>query len=182
MALLFIAYERLVNAIHNEDTVAAYHDQGRRLGRLLYEGRWLDPQGLMLRESLQRWVGSAITGSVTLRLRRGNDYTIVDTTGPELSYHPEKLSMERVAEAAFGPGDRIGQLTMRNLDIADTRSKLELYAGLGQLDTAAHPGRHPAPRAGGGHRQPAGIDEQPQELEQAIEQASESAAMDAGTD
>ena len=135
MALLFIAYERLVNAIHNEDTVASYHDQGRRLGRLLYEGRWLDPQGLMLRESLQRWVGSAITGSVTLRLRRGNDYTIVDTTGPELSYHPEKLSMERVAEAAFGPGDRIGQLTMRNLDIADTRSKLELYAGLGQLDT-----------------------------------------------
>ena len=156
MALLFIAYERLVNAIHNEDTVASYHDQGRRLGRLLYEGRWLDPQGLMLRESLQRWVGSAITGSVTLRLRRGNDYTIVDTTGPELSYHPEKLSMERVAEAAFGPGDRIGQLTMRNLDIADTRSKLELYAGLGQLDTEHTLVGTLRPGQAGGHRRPTG--------------------------
>ena len=183
MALLFIAYERLVNAIHNEDTVAAYHDQGRRLGRLLYEGRWLDPQGLMLRESLQRWVGSAITGSVTLRLRRGNDYTIVDTTGPELSYHPEKLSMERVAEAAFGPGDRIGQLTMRNLDIADTRVQAGAVRGAGSAGHPAHPGRHPAPRAGGGDRQPSRpTDEQPQELEQAIEQASDSAAMDAGTD
>jgi len=185
MALLFIAYERLVNAIHNEDTVAAYHDQGRRLGRLLYEGRWLDPQGLMLRESLQRWVGSAITGSVTLRLRRGNDYTIVDTTGPELSYHPDKLSMERVADAAFGPGDRIGQLTMRNLDIADSRAKLELYAGLGQLDTqhtlvgTLRPGQ--AVSSGEAIANPT-AQEQAQELEQAIEQASDSAAMDAGTD
>src|SRR6185436_18973261 len=134
MALLWIGYERLVNAIHNEDTVANYHNEGRRLGRLLYEGRWLDPQSLMLRESLQRWIGSAVTGTVTLRLRRGNDYSILATTGPALSYHPEKLSMERVEDAAFGPTDRIGQLTMRNLDIADTRSKLELYAGIGQLD------------------------------------------------
>lgn len=134
MALLFITYERLVNAIHNEDTLASYHQEGRRLGRLLYEGRWLDPQSLMLRESLQRWVGSAVTGEVTVRLRRGADYTIVDTSGPQLSYHPEKLSMERTEDAAFGPTDRIGQLTMRNLDIADTRRKLELYAGLGQLD------------------------------------------------
>ena len=133
MALLFAAYERLINAIHNEDTVAAYHQEGRRLGRLLYEGRWLDPQSLMLRESLQRWVASAVTGEVTLRLRRGDDYTILDTRGPDLSYHPEKLSMERTEDAAFGPVDRIGQLTMRNLDIADTRAKLELYAAQGQL-------------------------------------------------
>ena len=182
MALLFIAYERLVNAIHNEDTVATYHDQGRRLGRLLYEGRWLDPQGLMLRESLQRWVGSAITGSVTLRLRRGNDYTILDTTGPELSYHPEKLSMERVAEAAFGPGDRIGQLTMRNLDIADTRSKLELYAGLGQLEMEQTlVGTLRRGQAAAIASLPAGTDEHPEQA-QAIEQASDSAAMDAGTD
>ena len=131
MALLHITYERLVNAIHNEDTVAAYHNDGRRLGRLLYEGRWLDPQSLMLRESLQRWVGSAITGTVTIRLRRGWDHTIVDTDGPALSYHPEKLSMERVEDAAFGPVDRIGQLTMRNLDIADTRTRLEQYSALG---------------------------------------------------
>jgi argininosuccinate synthase len=137
MALLHIGYERLVNAIHNEDTIATYHAEGRRLGRLLYEGRWLDPQSLMLRESLQRWVGNAVTGEVTLRLRRGNDYSILDTTGPHLSYHPDKLSMERTEDAAFGPVDRIGQLTMRNLDIADSRSKLELYAGLGQLDAEA---------------------------------------------
>ncbi len=134
MALLFITYERLVNAIHNEDTIASYHNEGRRLGRLLYEGRWLDPQSLMLRESLQRWVGNAVTGEVALRLRRGNDYSILNTSGPQLSYHPEKLSMERTEDAAFGPTDRIGQLTMRNLDIADSRAKLELYAGLGQLD------------------------------------------------
>ncbi|WP_353650916.1 argininosuccinate synthase [Nakamurella sp. A5-74] len=134
LALLHTAYERLVNAIHNEDTLATYHSEGRRLGRLLYEGRWLDPQSLMLRESLQRWVGSAVTGSVTLRLRRGWDYSILDTQGPMLSYHPEKLSMERVEDAAFGPTDRIGQLTMRNLDIADSRAKLEYYASLGQLD------------------------------------------------
>jgi len=131
MALLYIAYERLLNAIHNEDTVANYHLEGRRLGRLLYEGRWFDPQALMIRESLYRWVASAITGTVTLRLRRGEDYSIMDTTGPALSYHPEKLSMERVEDAAFGPVDRIGQLTMRNLDIADTRTRLEQYAELG---------------------------------------------------
>jgi len=133
MALLFIAYERLISAIHNEDTIANYHAEGRRLGRLLYEGRWLDPQALMLRESLQRWVASAVTGSVTLRLRRGDDYSIIDTSGPHLSYHPEKLSMERTESAAFGPTDRIGQLTMRNLDIADTRAKLEIYTKQGQL-------------------------------------------------
>ncbi|MET8469690.1 argininosuccinate synthase [Streptomyces sp. NPDC006422] len=133
MALLFAAYERLVNAIHNEDTVAQYHAEGRRLGRLMYEGRWLDPQALMIRESLQRWVGAAITGEVTLRLRRGEDYTILDTQGPAFSYHPDKLSMEVVEDSAFGPVDRIGQLTMRNLDIADSRGKLEQYAGLGLL-------------------------------------------------
>ncbi len=133
MALLHIVYERLVNAIHNEDTVASYHNDGRRLGRLLYEGRWFDPQSMMIRESLLRWLASAVTGEVTLRLRRGDDYSIVRTDGPALSYHPDKLSMERVEEAAFGPADRIGQLTMRNLDIADTRSKLELYASLGTL-------------------------------------------------
>lgn len=133
MALLFIAYERLITAIHNEDTIANYHAEGRRLGRLLYEGRWLDPQALMLRESLQRWVSSAVTGKVTLRLRRGDDFTIINTEGSGFSYHPEKLSMERTENAAFGPTDRIGQLTMRNLDIADTREKLELYRNQGQL-------------------------------------------------
>jgi len=131
MALLHACYERLVNAIHNEDTLASYHIEGRRLGRLLYEGRWLDPQALMLRESLQRWVGAAITGEVTLRLRRGDDYSILDTAGPAFSYHPDKLSMERTEDSAFGPTDRIGQLTMRNLDIADSRAKLEQYAALG---------------------------------------------------
>jgi argininosuccinate synthase len=133
LALLFIAYERLISAIHNEDTIANYHAEGRRLGRLLYEGRWLDPQSLMLRESLQRWVASAVTGEVTIRLRRGDDFSIINTTGPAFSYHPDKLSMERTQDAAFGPEDRIGQLTMRNLDIADTREKLELYASQGQL-------------------------------------------------
>ena len=133
MALLFIGYERLLSAIHNEDTIANYHAEGRRLGRLLYEGRWLDPQSLMLRESLQRWVASAVTGEVTLRLRRGDDYSIIQTSGPHLSYHPDKLSMERTEDAAFGPTDRIGQLTMRNLDIADTREKLEMYRSQGQL-------------------------------------------------
>jgi argininosuccinate synthase len=133
MALLFIAYERLVSAIHNEDTIANYHAEGRRLGRLLYEGRWLDPQALMLRESLQRWVASAVTGEVTIRLRRGDDYSIINTVGENFSYHPDKLSMERTEDAAFGPVDRIGQLTMRNLDIADTRAKLEMYARQGQL-------------------------------------------------
>jgi argininosuccinate synthase len=133
MALLFAAYERLVAAIHNEDTIAQYHNEGRRLGRLLYEGRWFDPQSLMIREGLLRWVASAVTGEVVLRLRRGEDYSIIDTRGENFSYHPDKLSMERTEDAAFGPTDRIGQLTMRNLDIADTRSKLELYAGLGAL-------------------------------------------------
>ena len=136
MALLHICYERLVNAIHNEDTVASYHNEGRKLGRLLYEGRWLDPQALMIRTSIQQWVGSAVTGTVTVRLRRGWDYTILDTQGPSLSYHPEKLSMERVEDAAFGPVDRIGQLTMRNLDIADSRTRLEQYAALGLVGGA----------------------------------------------
>jgi argininosuccinate synthase len=136
LALLFIAYERLVSAIHNEDTIATYHEQGRKLGRLLYEGRWFDPQSLMLRQSLTSWVASAITGKVIIRLRRGDDYSIIDTQGKNLSYSPEKLSMERTEEAAFGPADRIGQLTMRNLDIDDTRSKLELYASQGQLGSA----------------------------------------------
>lgn len=133
MALLFIAYERLLTAIHNEDTIANYAMEGRRLGRLLYEGRWFDPQSLMLRESLTRWVASAVSGTVKLRLRRGDDYSILDTQGDGFSYHPEKLSMERTADAAFGPTDRIGQLTMRNLDIADTRSKLEMYRNKGQI-------------------------------------------------
>src|SRR5699024_2918164 len=133
MALLHIAYERLLNAIHNEDTLESYYVNGYRLGRLMYEGRWFDPQSLMLRESIQRWVGSAITGEVTLRLRRGDDYTILDTTGENLSYTPEKLSMERVEDAAFGPGDRIGQLTMRNLDIADSRARLENYVSRGLI-------------------------------------------------
>ncbi len=134
MALLFIAYERLLTGIHNEDTIANYHAEGRRLGRLLYEGRWFDPQALMLRESLQRWVASQVTGEVLLRLRRGDDYSILDTKGANLSYHPEKLSMERTEGAAFGPSDRIGQLTMRNLDIADTRAKLEVYLRQGQIE------------------------------------------------
>jgi argininosuccinate synthase len=138
MALLWICYERLLNAIHNEDTIANYHTEGRRLGRLLYEGRWLDPQSLMLRESIQRWVASLVTGEVRLRLRRGEDYTVLDTRGPALSYHPDKLSMERTENAAFGPNDRIGQLTMRNLDIADSRSKLEQYAAFGSQLTGSH--------------------------------------------
>jgi argininosuccinate synthase len=129
MALLWAGYERLLNAVHNEDTIALYHAEGRRLGRLLYEGRWLDPQALMLRESILRWVASLVTGEVTLRLRRGEDYTVLATDGPAFSYHPDRLSMERTENAAFGPLDRIGQLTMRNLDIADSRSKLEMYAG-----------------------------------------------------
>ena len=134
LALLHIAYERLVSAIHNEDTLANYHNEGRKLGRLMYEGRWLDPQALMVRESLQRWVGSAVTGSVTLRLRRGEDYSILDTTGPAFSYHPDKLSMERTLDSAFGPTDRIGQLTMRNLDIADSRARLDQYIAMNLID------------------------------------------------
>ncbi len=135
LALLHIAYERLVTAIHNENTIENYATMGRRLGRLLYEGRWFDPQSLMLREPLLRWVGSAITGEVTVRLRRGDDYSILDTTGPDLTYHPERLSMERVEDAAFGPLDRIGQLTMRNLDIEDSRAKLDVYRKVGTLGT-----------------------------------------------
>ena len=136
LALLFIAYERLVSGIHNEDTITTYHEQGRKLGRLLYEGRWFDPQSLMLRQSLTSWVASAVTGSVTIRLRRGDDYSIIKTQGKNLTYSPEKLSMERTESAAFGPAYRIGQLTMRNLDIADTRAKLELYAAQGQFGGA----------------------------------------------
>jgi argininosuccinate synthase len=128
MALLHIAYERLVNAIHNEATIDSYRDSGRRLGRLLYEGRWFDPQAVMLRESLQRWVASVVTGEVVLELRRGDDYSILATSGPHLTYQPERLSMERNEAAAFGPLDRIGQLTMRDLDIEDSRAKLEQYA------------------------------------------------------
>jgi len=133
LALLHIAYERLITGIHNEGTQENYRTMGRRLGRLLYEGRWFDPQSLMLREALLRWVGSAVTGEVTLRLRRGDDYTIVDTTGPHLTYAPERLSMEKVEDAPFGPLDRIGQLTMRNLDIEDSRAKLDVYRSVGTL-------------------------------------------------
>ena len=135
LALLHAAYERLVTAIHNEGTIDNYRTMGRRLGRLLYEGRWFDPQSLMLRESLQRWIGAAVTGEVTLRLRRGDDYTIVDTTGPDLTYQPERLSMERT-EGAFGPLDRIGQLHLRNLDIDDSRHKLDVYRRAGALDAS----------------------------------------------
>jgi len=130
MALLFIAYERLVNAIHNEATIDNYRTMGRRLGRLLYEGRWFDPQSLMLRQSLQSWIGLAVTGDVTIELRRGDDYTILDTSSANATYHPERLSMENV-ESAFGPTDRIGQLTMRLPDLEDSRDKLQLYGRLG---------------------------------------------------
>ena len=133
LALLHIAYERLVTGIHNENTIENYRTMGRRLGRLLYEGRWFDPQSLMLREPLLRWVGAAVTGEVTLRLRRGDDYTILDTVSPNLTYAPERLSMEKVEDQAFGPLDRIGQLTMRNLDIDDSRNKLEVYRNAGTL-------------------------------------------------
>lgn len=133
LALLHTCYERLVNGIHNENTIENYRTMGRRLGRLLYEGRWFDPQSLMLREPLMRWIGSAVTGEVTLRLRRGDDYSILDTVSDNLTYEPERLSMERVEDQPFGPLDRIGQLTMRNLDITDTRNKLNLYQGSGTL-------------------------------------------------
>jgi argininosuccinate synthase len=132
MALLFIAYERLVSGIHNEDTIEQYRANGRRLGRLLYQGRWFDPQAMMLRETAQRWVAKAVTGEVTLELRRGNDYSILDTRSPNLTYKPERLTMEK-GEAYFTPGDRIGQLTMRNLDIMDTRDKLRIYSETGLL-------------------------------------------------
>ena len=180
MALLWIAYERLLNAVHNEDTIASYHSEGRRLGRLLYEGRWLDPQALMIRESIQRWIASLVTGEVTVRLRRGEDYTVLRTEGPAFSYHPDKLSMERTDNAAFGPTDRIGQLTMRNLDIADSRAKLELYAGqpLDQGQVLVENGTLFGEIEAGGadriSRNPAAGD--------AGDQALDHAAMEAGTD
>src|SRR5258706_317630 len=157
MALLFIAYERLVTGIHNEDTIEQYRTDGRRLGRLLYQGRWFDSQALMLRESAQRWLARAITGEVTLELRRGNDYSILDTASPNLTYKPERLTMEK-GEAFFTPQDRIGQLTMRNLDITDTRDKLFTYVKAGvlaptvgkELPHAAETGREP----GSGIRDP----------------------------
>ena len=132
LALLFIAYERLVTGIHNEDTIVQYRESGRRLGRLLYQGRWFDSQAIMLRESAQRWVARAITGEVTIELRRGNDYSILNTESSNLTYHPDRLTMEK-GEGAFSPQDRIGQLTMRNLDISDTRQKLASYQRTGLL-------------------------------------------------
>jgi argininosuccinate synthase len=181
MALLWIVYERLLNAVHNEDTLANYRSQGLQLGRLLYEGRWLDPQALMLRESVQRWIGSLVTGEVTLRLRRGEDYTVLHTVGPAFSYHPDKLSMERVESAAFGPTDRIGQLTMRNLDIADSRSKLELYATQpldeGQV-LVEHGHLLGALPAGGGER----IADNPAAAGDEGDSALDNAAMEEGTD
>ena len=132
LALLFIAYERLITGIHNEDTIEQYRESGRKLGRLLYQGRWFDPQAIMLRESAQRWVASAVSGQVTMELRRGNDYSILNTKSPNLTFHPERLSMEKT-ESAFSPRDRIGQLTMRNLDITDTRAKLLTYAQSGLI-------------------------------------------------
>ena len=140
LALLHIAYERLVTAIHNENTIENYRQMGRRLGRLLYEGRWFDPQSLMLREPLMNWVGSLITGEVTIQLRRGDDYSILNTSGPHLTYAPERLSMERVEDAAFGPLDRIGQLTMRNLDIQDTRAKIDEYRAAGTPGSGGNSG------------------------------------------
>jgi argininosuccinate synthase len=145
MALLHIAYERLVTGIHNEDTIEQYRANGRRLGRLLYQGRWFDPQAMMLRDSTQRWVAKAVTGEVALELRRGNDWSILDTKSPNLTYHPERLTMEK-GEAFFTPADRIGQLTLRNLDIADTREKLRVYGEAGLLGEA---GAGAAPLLGG---------------------------------
>jgi len=133
MALLHIAYERLLSGIHNEGTIDNYRTLGRKLGRLLYEGRWFDPQTLMLRDTLSKWVGRAVSGTVALELRRGDDYTILNTESPNLTYHPERLSMERVEDEAFSPVDRIGQLHMRNLDIIDSRDKLGIYSSSGVL-------------------------------------------------
>jgi argininosuccinate synthase len=149
MALLFIAYERLITGIHNEGTIEQYHTMGRRLGRLLYEGRWFDPQAMMLRETLQRWVAKAITGEVTLELRRGNDYSILETKSPNLTYKPERLTMESGA-GAFTPADRIGQLTMRNLDITDSRDKLAVYRQAGLLGPTAFEGTQLLEETGGG--------------------------------
>jgi argininosuccinate synthase len=134
MALFHLTYERLVTGIHNEDTIEQYRNNGRRLGRLLYQGRWFDPQAMMLRDTAQRWVARAITGEVTLELRRGNDYSLLDTVSPNLTYHPDRLTMEK-GEGAFTPLDRIGQLTMRGMDIADTREKLSVYSRVGLLQT-----------------------------------------------
>jgi argininosuccinate synthase len=139
MALLHIAYERLVTGIHNEDTIEQYRVNGRRLGRLLYQGRWFDPQAMMLRDSARRWVASAVSGEVTLELRRGNDYSILDTRSPNLTYKPERLTMEKGDEVFFTPADRIGQLTMRNLDVADTRDKLGVYGEAGLLGKGGVP-------------------------------------------
>ena len=136
MALLHIAYERLVTGIHNEDTIEQYRNNGRRVGRLLYQGRWFDPQCMMLRETAQRWVARAVTGEVTLQLRRGNDYSLLDTVSPNLTYHPERLTMEKGA-GVFTPQDRIGQLTMRNMDISDTREKLAVYSKVGLLSAGS---------------------------------------------
>lgn len=133
MALLHIAYERLLNGIHNEDTLDNYHALGRRLGKLLYQGRWFDPQSLMLRDTLQKWIGQSVSGTVTMELRRGDDYSLLDTQSEELTYSPENLSMEVVEDEAFSPLDRIGQLSLRNLDINDSRDKLHKYAGKGVL-------------------------------------------------
>jgi argininosuccinate synthase len=141
MALFFIGYERLITGIHNEDTIEQYRDNGRRLGKLLYHGRWFDPQAMMLREMSQRWVARAVTGEVTVELRRGNDYSILDTTSPNLTYKPERLTMEKDT-SFFSPLDRIGQLTMRNLDIADTREKLFVYAKAGLLAPSSVGGLH----------------------------------------
>ena len=142
MALLHVAYERLVTGIHNEETIEQYRSQGRRLGRLLYEGRWFDPQAMMLKDATRRWVASAVTGEVTLQLRRGNDYTILDTTSPNLTYKPERLTMEK-GQQFFTPQDRIGQLTLRELDITDTRAKLELYQGAGLIPESSAEGSEP---------------------------------------
>ncbi|SDV46302.1 argininosuccinate synthase [Chitinasiproducens palmae] len=139
LALLFIAYERLVTGIHNEDTIEQYRESGRRLGRLLYQGRWFDPQAIMLRETAQRWVARAVTGEVTIELRRGNDYSLLNTDSPNLTYKPERLTMEK-GESVFSPQDRIGQLTMRNLDIADTREKLIVYSKTGLLSASTGAG------------------------------------------
>ncbi|MFK7994362.1 MAG: argininosuccinate synthase [Granulosicoccus sp.] len=133
MALLHIAYERLLNGIHNEDTLDNYHALGRRLGKLLYQGRWFDPQSLMLRDTLQKWIGQSVNGTVTLELRRGDDYSVLNTESDHLTYAPESLSMEVVEDEAFSPLDRIGQLSLRNLDINDSREKLHKYAEKGAL-------------------------------------------------
>jgi len=146
LALLFAAYERLITGIHNEDTIEQYRENGRKLGRLLYQGRWFDSQAIMLRESAQRWVAKPITGTVTLELRRGNDYSILNTESPNLTFHPERLSMEKT-DSAFSPRDRIGQLTMRNLDITDTRAKLLEYAKSG-LITLSHGNEMPKLNSG----------------------------------